>query len=587
MPLFNPKTISKALEAFDRGPCEDEQKAALRWADMARQDFGGQNESQLEAEFYGTVMQRVLGYRPLDADGPGTIRPKQQIGAGTVDLAIGEFTPNTAFVLAPVELKGPKTALDLIMPGRAKTPVQQAWEYANDAVGARWVIVTNMKELRIYAVGHGRADYESFDLRRIDANHELKRLQLLLASEALLGGETADLLLRSLSEDRDITNELYEDYRGLRDDLLQHVRDHHATIAADRRIELVQKLLDRLIFIAFSEDTVLLPDDSIRQAIEFQDPYDPRPKWRNIVRLFEAVDKGAPTLNILKYNGGLFATDHELDVLELPDHIVDRFLNLAKYDYRSEVSVTILGHIFEQSISDIEALLSEARGEPLPRTGTRKRFGVVYTPEFVTSFIVDQTIGALLRETSQYLLGEYSKSVDADGNVRWKSKTAERDYWRVYLDRLSNLRVVDPACGSGAFLIAAFDLLNAEQKRVRERISDIEGGVLAWANPNADVEIITRNLYGVDINPESVEITKLALWLKTAKRGRQLESLELNIQRGNSLIEDSDLDFRGFVWRDRFKGIFEEGGFRYRRRQSAVRAYGTAEDDKAIPRAKV
>jgi len=154
MPLFNPKTIKNALEIHDRSPTEIELSAAARWAEIAKQEFGGQNESQLEAEFNVTVMQGVLGYRPLGPEGLGTIRPKQQIGAGTVDLALGEFTPARASVVAPVELKGPKTGLDSIMPGRAKTPVQQAWEYANDAIGARWVVVSNMRELRLYAVGH-------------------------------------------------------------------------------------------------------------------------------------------------------------------------------------------------------------------------------------------------------------------------------------------------------------------------------------------------------------------------------------------------------------------------------------------------
>ena len=85
------------------------------------------------------------------------MRAKQAIGAGTVDVALGQFAGNEVRVAAPVELKGPKTDLDRIMPGRAKTPVQQAWEYAMDAAGARWVLVSNMRHLRVYAFGHGTA----------------------------------------------------------------------------------------------------------------------------------------------------------------------------------------------------------------------------------------------------------------------------------------------------------------------------------------------------------------------------------------------------------------------------------------------
>lgn len=448
------------------------------------------------------------------------------------------------------------------MPGRAKTPVQQAWEYANDAVGAKWVLVSNMRELRLYAIGHGRAAFESFDLRRIGDPDELKRLQLFLHAEQLLSGATAELLERSAREDREITDSLYADYRKLRDDLMQFVRDGRPEIAAEARIALVQKLLDRLIFVAFAEDTVLLPDKSIERAVTFADPYHPRPKWTQVQALFSAVNDGHPkTLGIDAYNGGLFAPDAELDALALPDHLVERFLDIAGYDFKSQVSVTILGHIFEQSISDIEALQAEARGEAAPKAGKRKRDGVVYTPDFVTAFIVERTIGLQLHEIAEELLDEHARGIGADGTVQWKTKGSERDYWRAYLERLTALRILDPACGSGAFLIAAFDVLHAEQRRVRERLGEIDGGILAWADPYADAEIVTRNLYGVDVNAESVEITRLSLWLKTAKKGRPLESLDLNIRCGNSLIADSDFHARAFVWERDFPGIFAEGGF--------------------------
>lgn len=380
---------------------------------------------------------------------------------------------------------------------------------------------------------------------------------MFLHADQLLGGATADLLTRSASEDRDITNALYADYRKLRDDLIQFVRDQRPRVAAEARIALVQKLLDRLIFIAFAEDSVLIPDDSIKNAVTFANPYHPQPKWTQVCRLFSAVDDGHPeTLGIAAYNGGLFATDAELDALELPDHLVERFLDIAAYDFKSQISVSILGHIFEQSISDIEAMQAEARGEQPPKAGKRKRDGVVYTPDFITAFIVERTIGTHLKEIAGGLLAEHAKGTGEDGVVKWKTKASERAYWRAYLEAMAALRIVDPACGSGAFLIAAFDFLHAEQRRVRERLGEIDGGILAWADANADVEIITRNLYGVDVNAESVEITKLALWLKTAKKGRPLESLDLNIRCGNSLIEDSDFHARAFVWERDFPGVF-------------------------------
>jgi type I restriction-modification system DNA methylase subunit len=557
MPLFNPKTLTIALEQGGHQPTSAEMDAAREWvARVTSADLDLQNESQLEQEFNRVILQQVLGYKAPGANQPGTMRVKQPVPGGTtVDVALGHFEGIEAAILAPFELKGPKTPLDRIMPGRNKTPVQQAWDYAMDAPGARWVLVSNMKEVRLYAVGHGRLDYEPFDLKKLSEPAHLARFQLLLHADNLLQGATAQLLAKSAAADRDITNELYTGYRALRTDLLQYVRDQRPQFDGEGRIRIVQTLLDRLLFIAFAEDTFLLPADSLKDAVTNQDKYRPQPKWTQLCTLFQWVDQGATHHDIPPYNGGLFRNDPDIDALNLPDHLVERFAFLSGYDFRSEISVTILGHIFEQSISDIEAEKAEPRTGPA-QVGKRKREGVVYTPDFVTRFIVEQTIGKHLEEASEGLLPAYGRREPA-GEIKWRSKTAEADYWRAYLDRLTGLRILDPACGSGAFLIAAFDHLHAEQKRVRERLSELDRGILVHASDTADIDIITNNLFGVDVNAESVEITKLALWLKTAKRQRKLESLDGNIKRGNSVVASAEFDPHPFDWRARFPEILD------------------------------
>lgn len=564
MTLFSPKTITAALATFDFHPSEQQTAAAQRWAALMRDDFLlSQKETALEADFNRYVVQDILGYRSFDATGKATLAVKLAIGPGEVDLALGHFSAAGTQVVAPFELKGPSLKnLDAIMPGRAKTPVQQAWEYANDAIDARWVIVSNQRDLRLYAVGRGRRDYEAFDLTRLDDAGVLKRFVLILGAENLLGGNTQALLERSLREDKDITNQLYKDYSKLRENLLNFIGARHTEIPPEEAIGLAQKILDRVIFIAFAEDTVLLPDDSIRNAVAHESPYaEPSPKWETVKALFDAVDRGNPRLKIPPYNGGLFAPDPKLDTLNIPDHVCEQFAGIAAYDFRSQVSVTILGHIFEQSITDIEQKHAEVRGHAPPKTSKRKREGVVYTPGFVTQFIVEHTIGAHLREHFGALLAAHANGTDKSGAIRWREKGAELQFWRDYLDAIAGLRILDPACGSGAFLIAAFDFLKAEQARVRDRLSELEPGLLVRVGTDTDIEIITRNLYGVDVNTESVEITKLSLWLKTAKHGRQLESLDKTIQCGNSLIEDSDYHHRAFEWRESFPEIFAAGGF--------------------------
>jgi type I restriction-modification system DNA methylase subunit len=554
--LFNRKTIAAALQ-HHAPPTADQLEAAQSWGALAADQFGGRNESQLEQAFNATLLQRILGYRDPAPGQPGTMLPKQPIGPRIVDVALGQFATE-ARIIAPVELKGPKTDLDRIMPGRAKTPVQQAWEYAMDAPGARWVIVSNMKALRLYAFGHGTSAYEDFDLADIATPETLARFTLLLSAANLLGTATAELLARSAGEDRDITTQLYRDYRDLRLTLIQFVADQHPEIPPEPRITLVQKLLDRLIFIAYAEDTVLLPEDRLKLAVTHEDPFQPRPKWDNVKALFAAVDTGNPRLGITGYNGGLFAPDALLESLALPDHLVATFLKLAAYDYRSEISVTILGHLFEQTISDIEADLLVARGLEPPAASKKKKHGIVYTPDFVTRFIVEQTVGRLVHAIRAELLGIHAAGESDTGDIVWTGP--EADFWRAFLARLAAITILDPACGSGHFLVAAYDLLAAVTKEANDRLRELDP-LSAEDSGVANARIITRNLYGVDLNAESVEITRLSLWLKTAQPRQPLTALDHNIRVGNSIIEDADFHTRAFVWRTAFPEITTSGGF--------------------------
>ena len=117
--------------------------------------------------------------------------------------------------------------------------------------------------------------------------------------------------------------------------------------------------------------------------------------------------------------------------------------------------------------------------------------------------------------------------------------------------------MVDPACGSGAFLVAAFELLAREYRGVIELLAALGEGV----DFDPFDEIVTKNLYGVDINAESVEITRLALWLKTARNQHRLQNLEATIKIGDSLIDDKKWTERPFNWRAAFSDVFAAGGF--------------------------
>jgi type I restriction-modification system DNA methylase subunit len=458
-------------------------------------------------------------------------------------------------------LKGPKTDdLDAIMPGRNKSPVQQAWEYAIDAPGAKWVLVSNCAEIRLYAFGHGRELYETWDLELIDDPQEHERLWLLVGAQNLLYGRTAALLDESANEQKDITDKLYVDYKKTRNTLIQTLQDQPPRLAALAAIEHAQTILDRVLFIAFAESTALLPEKLIRKAWDQKSPFRPNGAWENFVGLFESVDKGNPALDIPAYNGGLFARNEIIDALGLSNFVCENFAKIADYDFSSDVPVSVLGHIFEQSVSDIEAMRAQAQGQEPPKTTKRKREGVVYTPGLITRFIVEETIGKTLSERFAAVLdahGVANTRTEIGGTYDW-TQEMERAVWRDYRQELRGLTIVDPACGSGAFLIAAFDYLAAEYRRVAERLAALGEAVDA---SEVDREILAGNLHGVDVNPEPVEITKLSLWLKTAKRGKQLQGLEQSIKCGNSLIADKNEHGRAFDWRAEFPEIFARGGF--------------------------
>ena len=585
MNLFNRKTISRQISPTSIP--ENHLSNLSAWAELIRSGrIYTLKEVALHGQFTANIVESVLGYSGPAAGADYTVATEQTILRGSVDLALGRFGGPKPDILAPFELKGADTRdLDAIMPGRNKSPVQQAWEYAMNARGVKWVLVSNYIELRLYGFGEGTSAYEVFRLDQLTNPDEYARFMLLLSAENLLSGRTLDLLKESRREDKDITDKLYLDYKDLRLKLLHAVQEADTSIDALDAIALAQKILDRVLFIAFAEDTGLLPGNTLRDAFSHVDPYNPRPVWENFKGLFRGIDAGRNEVidaegkvlvpAIPRYNGGLFRTDDIIDSLNLPDAICEGFKTLGEYDFASEVSVTVLGHIFEQSIADVERLQAVARGEeeePEKTSGTsgrRKRDGVVYTPDYIARFIVVETLGAHLKEAFETILRDHAKKgadISDYANIPWRRKSAELEAWQTYRDRLKTLRIVDPACGSGVFLIMAFDFMKNELTRVNAKIKSLLPKVEHFGDLldyTPDSEILSNNLFGVDVNAESVEITKLSLWIKTAQRGKVLDSLSGSIRVGDSLIEDSNFAYldHAFTWETAFPEVFAEGGF--------------------------
>lgn len=470
-----------------------------------------------------------------------------------IDYALGEFSKAQKTVLVPFELKGPDTSdLTRRMKSRAESTVNQAIRYAVHSQGtAKWFLVSNCLEFRLYKFPESNIKYEQWFIEDLIKPEEYARFVLLLSKNNLLSGATEKLFNESQQTEKDISNQLYFDYRQLRIDLINGLKKDNNSLRRKAMVRLSQKLLDRLLFIAFAEDRGLLPRSTLHNRI-FKEPGEGFTVWDVLKRLFTDIDKGNPANKIPAYNGGLFAEDKELESLTVSDDLLKKFKTLYDYDFDNDIGTPILGHIFEQSISDLDEIYAtvdddqelQSNAKATSTSGKRKQDGIVYTPEFITDYIIEHTLGAYLKQQQAGITHEPDSAA----------------YWLAYRAILASTRVLDPACGSGAFLIGAFKYLKAEYNLVNRRINELEPQHTDLFGLDLDADILNNNLFGVDLNPESIEITQLALWLETAEKGKKLKPLDKNIQQGNSIIHHKHTDKSAFLWNVQFNKIMQAGG---------------------------
>lgn len=588
--LFHSKTLNTALRAFSF-PQDMEvrrQKLGTWIAALKTGTLDEIKEVSLHGSFINDIFQDILGYCSV-IQGAGKaweINAEQTIsdGGGSADGAIGFFTAADnpkgkavslqGKVIAPIELKGAKNDLDRPASGRAESAVDQGWRYANYTPDCRWIIVSNYRELRLYHTNKTPAYYEQFFLTDLADIEAFKRFYFLLCRRNFLpsqnGVQTVSVIDRLLKDSEvaqeEITNKLYQEYKAIRLALVKHFRFSGPPDIPNRDrvlIEKAQKTLDRVLFIAFCEDKGLLPRNTLSNAHDHKDQYNPRLIWENYQSVFRWVDVGNDDPPVPGYNGGLFKFDPVLDAqLTVPNPLCSLLKNLTRFDFDTEVSVDILGHIFEQSVTDLEELNAETAGQEYDRKkGKRKTQGVFYTPAFITQYIVEVSLGGYLHRREQELRDFCLIGEVAEASVQPPKKTAIK-FWKAYRDEvLQKTRVIDPACGSGAFLIAAFDYLMQQYERVDRELNALGCQPKDGNSLEFDRSILSNNLYGVDLLPESAEITKLSLWLKTAQAGKTLTYLDDNIKAGNSIVADSSVADTAFDWQAEFPQIFADGGF--------------------------
>ncbi len=573
--LFLPKYLQKkAMDHLLRDEDWDRaHRIICRWADLEKSGkLGKQKEKNLQVSFLSEVFGEALGFASM-SKGLDTwnLIPDYSVNGGFADAALGVFDGNEIDQpYAMVELKGPSTNLDRDR-SRGRTPVQQCWGYLNDAPGCPWGIVTNYVSFRLYHRNKTTRAYQLFLLQELRDPDIFAGFYYVLQREGLIPKRPGDssralLLLDQTSEQqRRVGDDLYNAYSENRTKLIHHLVNSSHKKPLETAIHIAQKLIDRIVFVAFCEDRGLLPARTINSAYTQLPPFSKvtNPRWQNFKNLFRSIDKGNPQHHINAYNGGLFREDPEVDDLDLDDEWTHFFESVGRYDFRDEVNVDVLGHLFERSIGDIgkikaagllEPIESESASPKMGKSAERKRSGIYYTPPEFTAFIAHNVIGNLVDERFKKIQKKTGLS-DKDLFSETASKKVG-DFYSACMVELRSIRVVDPACGSGAFLIAAYDLL---EEKYRECLDQLAFHNIDEANKHLDMisaYILNENLYGVDLSPEAVEISQLALWIRSAQEGRSLSDLSKNIICGNSLVTSADLDIRSMHWEKAFPKAF-------------------------------
>ena len=420
--------------------------------------------------------------------------------------------------------------------GRKQPYPEQAVNYAWH-VKADWAVLSNFKEILLY-YSHVREPREGliYKLNFSDYIEEFDNLWL-LSKDAVISGILDTFERRRTRENIDI--EILKDLYECRILLTNNIHLRNPELDKNLIRKSVQKILDRLIVIRVAEDRNIVSSDSILIQLEAWEKTVLNKEIRTFVmdlkNLFRDFD--------FSYNTSLFKKDI-CEELKIDNDIMKRVIErLYVYNF-DMISSDVLGAVYENYIGHI--LKESEKGIKITENRkNRRKFGIYYTPTHVVDYIVINTVGNLLENEPP--------------------------------DEVCNIKILDPACGSGSFLIKAFDYLKKyyEEHTIETHKNAIRNGSLEGYMgmiPIIERKILTENLFGVDLDEQAGEIASVNLMLKALRKGEKLPLiLNENIKIGNSLISGTEEDLRThfkddwkdkwFNWKEEFKEIMDKGGF--------------------------
>ena len=410
--------------------------------------------------------------------------------------------------------------------------IEQAIDYAWTK-GCTWAVLSDFESVMIFNAEWKTEDLLQNLLKSVPCQEFLDRFdelwllsresfeQGLLDKEAEKWGKKAKLA--------PIDQQLLDDFARWRNALSKNILNYNRDkkLTEEELDEAVQRLLNRLVFIRKAEDAELEGKVLLSTLREWESDGG-KALYVRLGELFRKFEK--------TYDSELFEETLVDEVVITNDVLKEVITGLYKtkdklrrYDF-SIIDADVLGNVYEQYLSHI-LKKTKKRADVKERHARRKEQGIYYTPTYIVDYIVRNTLGELLKD----------KKVDVE-----------------------KIRVLDPACGSGSFLIKAFDVLNEHCSKHDKDYAQTQIDTTCQGSTfTTKTKILQNNIFGVDLDKQAVEIARLNLLLKIAEKGQRLPLLRQNIRCGNSIIEDEKVaKDKAFKWKKEFKQIMEdEGGF--------------------------
>jgi len=441
-----------------------------------------------------------------------------------------------------------------------KAPVFQAKRYAYSTAGkAPIVILTDFEEFRVFnALERPYFDnplqglLKEFDMKYQQYPEKWELLYEHFSKEAVANGSIERLAGKySAKHTKKLDDDFLEEITGWREKLAKNIAIRNADLNAEEINEAVQRILDRLIFIRNLEDRDIEPEDMLLKIAQ-----DKSETYPALIPLFQRLTG--------EYNGLLFKS-HFSENLNIDDKVIKNIILEMCYPrspFRFDViEPEVLGHIYERFLGSEIRLTKSHQAKVEEKPEVRKAGGVYYTPEYIVNYIVKQTVGKVIDSMPP--------------------------------EEIKSVKIADPACGSGSFLLGAFDYLiqyhakyyteNRNKRKYRKDFYETPDGTLQVSLAKKG-EILRNNIFGADIDSEATEVAMMSLYLKLLDRGFEKGQLQFlrghvlpdltgNIKCGNSLIGSDfyegqdDLEFEEvrrvnpFDWEKEFPDVFKNGGF--------------------------